>query len=114
MITVSGVSSSIKNFLRGPIASVQVAPPTPRTGAGLPAVYQPPTIEAPPNASVAVLQQVDSSTQLEQNTDTGAGTGAGRESFPITKILPGKGNYLLLGLLAVALLLAYAWDKGKL
>lgn len=114
MIPSLGITDSIRNFLRGPVATVPVAPPTPATGAGLPAVWQPPTVEAPPNAAIAVMEATDYSTQLEENTDTGAGTGAGRSSFPITTILPGKGNYFILAALAVVLLIAYAWDKGKL
>lgn len=114
MIPSLGITDSIKNFLRGPVASVPVAPPTPATGAGLPAVWEPPTIEAPPNASLAVLQATEYSTQLEENTDTGAGTGAGRSSFPITRVFPEKGNYFVLIALAFLLVFAYAWDKGKL
>ena len=100
--------------LQSKLATAPVAVPTPRTGAGLPAVWRPPTVEAPPSASMAVMQAVDNSTQLEENTNTGAGTGAGRESFPISVNLPGKKNLWLLAGLGVVLVVAYAWDKGKL
>lgn len=108
------VKTIFGNRLHAPLASTPVAAPTPRTGAGLPAVWKPPTVEAPPNASAAVLAQIGSSTQLEENTDTGAGTGAGRTSFPITTIRPGWHNYGILAALGIALLVAWAWDEGRL
>lgn len=101
-------------FLRRPIKPVDTKPVSTSTGSGTAAIYKPPTLQTPPNAAKAVLQQLGTSDQLMENTATGAGTGAGWSSFPISQILPGKTNYLILGGLALALILAYAWDKGKL
>lgn len=109
-----GVEKSNEFLLQTKINLTKYQPPTPRTGAGLPAVWQPPTIQAPPSAAASVMQAIDNSTQLEENTNTGAGIGAGYNSFPMTVKLPGKSNLLLLGVLGVALVLAYLWDKGKL
>jgi hypothetical protein len=111
---VLGFSSSIKNFLRGRLAVGTPPPVSTSTGSGTPAVYQPPTIDPPPSAAQAVLQQTNTSEQLAENINTGAGTGAGRVSNAITFKVPGKTAYLILAGLAALLVFAYMKDKGKL
>jgi hypothetical protein len=105
---VTGGRKIWNNFLQRPISTVDVKPISPSTGSGTAAIYQPPTVEAPPSAAQSVMQAVNTSQQLAENTATSEAT----PSYLAT--LPGGKNYWLLGGLAVVLLLAYAWDKGKL
>lgn len=112
--TPPGVSSAVKNFLRRAINPARPSPISPSTGSGTEAVYQPPTVTAPPSAAQSVMQAIDTSTQLEENTATGNGIGAGAVSNPITLKVPGKTAYLILGGLALILVAVYAKEKGKL
>lgn len=111
---VLGVTDSIKARLATFVPSFRAAPISTQTSGGTEMVYQEPTIAPPPNAASAVMQQLDTSVPLQENTVTGAGIGAGRNSAPISAKIPGTGSYALLGALALILVIAYAVDKGKL
>ena len=110
----SGVSSGIMNRLRG--AFVKGTAQTISTGssAGQEVVYKPPTIAPPPSATAAVMQQLNTSTQLAENTATGSGIGAGGTSAPITVSVVDGRSLWIIGGLGFVLLLAYLVDKGKL
>jgi hypothetical protein len=84
------------------------------TGSGTPAVEYPPNVLPPPNATVAVAQQLATSQQLEENTFTTAGTGAGRESHPVTYTKNSPSVYWVLVILGGLLVVTFAWDRGKL
>jgi hypothetical protein len=60
------------------------------------------------------MQQLENSNQLDENTATGAGIGAGRSSSPISFSMKTPGAYTLLAGLGAVLILAVAWDMGKL
>lgn len=110
-LTPSGVSSYIKSRLQATFPVTKPAPPSVATGSGTPAIYKPPTVQAPPSAVAAVSNQLATSNQLMENTVTGAGTGAGTSSFPITKkIINGHAIALIAGL-AIALVFALAYDR---
>lgn len=109
-----GVSSGILSRLRAYLPVGQAQPISTQTSGGTEMVYQPPTVVPPPSAANAVMQALDVSVPLQENTVTGAGAGAQRTSLPITAMIPGTEHYLLLAGLAIVLLLAYLWDKGKL
>jgi hypothetical protein len=111
---ILGVTDGIKARLATFIPALRSAPISVQTSGGTEAVYQPPTIAPPPSAVNAVMQQLGVSVPLQENTVTGAGTGSGRNSLPITASIPGTGSYILLAGLALVLLVAYAYDKGKL
>ncbi len=85
-----------------------------RTGSGTAPISHPPTIQAPPNAVDAISQQLATSSQLYENTETGTGIGAGMTSAPRTVIVKTTKTYVILALLGAGLVLAYAWDRGAL
>lgn len=112
--TPSGLKKALVTRFHAPLASRRTKPVSLGTGGGQAAVSQPPTVAPPPNTLAAVTQQINSSEQLSENTQTGAGIGANKSSVPVTVKVKTSTYYALLGLLAVALLAAFAWDRGKL
>lgn len=111
---ISGVTTSIRNRLAALIPTGRAVPISTQTGAGTELIYREPTVAPPPNAASAVMQQTDTSVQLQENTVTGSGTGAGRSSSPITFSIITQNSILVLAGLVIVLILAYAVDKGKL
>lgn len=114
MIPAPGVTSSIINRLRGRLPIASSAPVSTTTGSGTPAVVLPQTVAPPANAVDVVSQQLASSQRLAENTATGAGIGAGKNILPVTTKIPTHQSFVWLTFLGVLLILAYAWDRGKL
>jgi hypothetical protein len=109
-----GITKALQSRIVKHLKRAKPAPVSLGTGAGQEIVAQPPTIIPPPSAVAAVTQQLDSSTQLAENTATGKGIGAGRTSAPVTKRVLNSNAYIILAALGAALLLAFAFDRGKL
>jgi len=96
------------------IGARKTAPVSPSTSGGVAVISQPPVIEAPQNIQEAVRQSLNNSPNLRENTITGAGIGNSRTSLPRKVVKTPRSSYIALALLGGALLLAVAWDRGKL
>ena len=119
------VSGILKSTVARP---VKLAQPSTSTGGGQAVIekFSQPTaviggglvvengFTAPPNTANAVLNQTASSKNVMENTVTTAGTGAGRTSLPVTVVKKSQNYYVAIGALAVLLVAAMAWDRGKL
>jgi hypothetical protein len=114
-VPATGLMAAISSRINVALATFKTKPVSTSTGGGSAVVQEPPTIVPPPNATSAVAQQVDTSTQLYENTVTNAGTGAGRTSLPtpLKRTIP-SWAYIILAVLGGALLLGFAHDRGKL
>jgi hypothetical protein len=106
--------SNIRKRINVGLTPTKAAPVSTSTSSGTAAVYQPPTVQAPPSAAAAVMQQLNTSDQLAENTATGSGIGAGKSSVAVTVKPKGMFAYIALAALGGALILAYAWDRGAL
>jgi hypothetical protein len=96
------------------IGKKKALPVSVSTGGGQAAVEYPPTVQAPPNATKAVAQQLRTSTQLEENTETTNGIGANKKSVPVTIHKNSANVYWVLVFLGGLLVVTFAWDRGKL
>jgi hypothetical protein len=110
----AGANPAIQKRFQAPIAIRKPAPVSLGTGGGQPAIYAPPTVAPPPSATQAVSQQLETSDQLNENTITGQGIGAGKSSTPVTVKVKTSTYYAAIALMGVVLVLAFAWDRGKL
>jgi hypothetical protein len=113
----------LKNKLALPQKLAQVSP---KTGGGQRIVEefaQPTTViaggvivkngfKSPPNSATAVLLATNGSTQLAENTSTGAGTGNQRVSLPVSAKVKGQGYYAALAVIGILLVGALFWDRG--
>lgn len=108
LTSILGTGGIFHNFLHRPVKSTSGKPLPVNAGSGTAVISQPPTVVTPQNTAQAVMQANNTSAQLYTNTATG-------EALPgFLATFPGGGSYLILAGLLFVLLLAYAWDKGKL
>ena len=96
------------------IGTKQNLPVSTSNSGGTAVVEFPPTVARPANINQAISQQIDSSTQLEENTETTNGTGNGGKSIPVTSVKTPKNAYWMLVVLGGLLVITFAWDRGKL
>lgn len=116
---------NLKSKLAAPKKLTQVSP---NTGGGQRIVEefaQPTTVvgggrvvkagfKAPPNAATSVLLALGNSNQVAENTETTAGTGHGKASLPVSKVIKSQSYFATLAVLAALLIAAVLWDKGAL
>jgi|SRR5271166_367074 len=113
MITIPGFSA-IETRIGVLVGGKKTLPVSTGTSSGTAVVYNPPTVEAPQNVTQAIRAQLAYSTNLKENSFTGAGIGANQSKFPVTEVKTPQGSYIVLGVLGVLLLAVFAWDRGKL
>jgi hypothetical protein len=109
-----GAKGALATRIVSHLRRMRPAPVSTATASGTAVISQAPTVVPPPNAVDAVTQQLDTSTQLAENTATGTGTGAGTSSAPVTKRVLNTTAYAILAALGMALLVAFLFDRGKL
>jgi hypothetical protein len=116
----TGIMFATRSRINTLIKRTKSAPVSTSTSSGTAAVYLPPTVQAPPSATAAVAQQLETSKQLAENSKTGIvyQTNGDGTVTPIGKrkkvSVRNTYAYALLALLGGGLLIAYAHDRGKL
>ena len=109
-----GIRQSLSKLIFSRGQHIAPKPVSTSTGSGQEIVSVPVTVARPPNATAAVEQQLKNATPLATNIATGSGIGAGQSSVAVTFKPRTSGAYIALAALGAVLLLAVAWDAGKL
>jgi hypothetical protein len=127
-LPTAGVARGVPGGRPGASVPKKLAQVSPGTGGGQAVVEQfaqPTTVIgggtkvkggfiSPPSATGAVMQALQNSNPLAENTVTGSGTGNLTQSLPVSKRVLTTSAYVWIAALGAALLVGFAWDRGKL